>query len=139
MADTIVDFLMTLGRNENPRLKDLPGWARGTIRVDIQGDGRTERWFVTLQKGKARVSRVGPEPKAVVCGHRLVFDRMARGEAKFSPSFFRNDLAVEGDLRLADAFGRMLFPGPPSAQHPREFTRKEAARHDRKNHQHPGR
>jgi hypothetical protein len=139
MADTIAEHLERLSRNENPGLKALPEWARGTVCVDIKDDGRIERWFVTLQKGKAQVSPVGSDSKAILCAPRSVFDRMARGEAKFTSLLFRNDLAVEGDLRLADAFGRILFPGPPSAQDPREYARREAVRHDRKNNQHPGR
>lgn len=139
MTDSIAELLEKLGRNQNPRLKELPSWARGTIRLDIRGDGRVEHWFVTLEKGKARVSLAGREPKAIICGGRPVLDRMARGETKFSPAVFRNDLIIEGDLRLADAFGRILFPGPPTAHHPRDFVRKEGAKRDRENREHPGR
>jgi hypothetical protein len=139
MTDSIGEFLDRLGRNENPRLKSLPTWAKGTLRVDLHGDGRTERWFVTLEHGKARVSLAGAEPDVVVCGHRSVFDRMARGEVKFSPAVWRGDLVIKGSLRLADTFGRLLFPGPPSAHHPRDFARKELARYERENRQHSGR
>jgi hypothetical protein len=139
MAASIAEFLEELGRNQNPGLKRLPAWARGTIRLDIQGDGRAEHWFVTLDRGKARVSSSGRDPDSIISGGRPVLDRMSRGETKFSPSVFRNDLTVEGDLRLADAFGRMLFPGPPKAHHPRDFVREEGARHDREDREHPGR
>ncbi|TDB70029.1 SCP2 sterol-binding domain-containing protein [Micromonospora sp. KC723] len=139
MADSIGEHLDRLGRNQNPGLKDLPAWARGTIRLDIRSDERVEQWFITLEKGKARVSPTGGEPDAIICAGRPVLDRMARGEAKFSPSVFRNDLIVEGDLRLADAFGRLLFPGPPMAHHPRDFVREEGAKRDRENRKHPGR
>jgi hypothetical protein len=139
MVASITEFLEELGRNQNPRLQGLPAWARGTIRLDIQGDGRAERWFVTLDKGKARVSSAGREPDSIISGGRPVLDRMARGEAKFSPAVFRNDLTVEGDLRLADVFGRMLFPGSPTAHHPRDFAREEGARRDRENREHSGR
>ncbi|TDB78810.1 SCP2 sterol-binding domain-containing protein [Micromonospora sp. KC721] len=139
MTGSVAELLDKLGRNQNPGLKELPAWAEGTIRLDIQDDGKVEQWFITLKKGKAQVSTTGGEVKAVLCGDRSVLDLMARGETKFSPAVFRADLIVEGDLRLADAFGRILFPGPPMAHHPRDFVRKEGAKRDRENREHSGR
>lgn len=125
MVKGIVEFLERLGRNEVPSISRLPQWARGTIRVDIRSDARTDQWFVTLERGKVQVAATGPEPDAVMGASMSTFDRMARGEDRFVPLVFRNEISVGGELRLVDLLGRILFPGPPSAHDPRNFAPEE--------------
>ncbi|WP_146603898.1 SCP2 sterol-binding domain-containing protein [Micromonospora deserti] len=124
MAHVIDEFLERLGRGEIPTAEFLPPAVRGTVRLDVESDKRTDQWFVTMQKGKARVARAGKEPEAVMRGSRPAFDRLASGEETFVSLLFRNDIIVEGNIQLVDRFSR-LFPSPRSAHHPREFARKE--------------
>ncbi|MFG2057534.1 SCP2 sterol-binding domain-containing protein [Micromonospora sp. NPDC048930] len=130
MADVIQEFLDRLGRNEVSTTEFLPPAVHGTVRLDIECDSRTEQWFVTMQKGKVLVARAGREPEAVMRGSRPAFDRLASGAETFVSLLFRNDVVVEGNIQLVDRFSR-LFPSPSSAQHPREFARRERQRRER--------
>jgi hypothetical protein len=134
MADVIGEFLERLSRNEIP-MELLPPTVRGTVRLDIEYDKRTEQWFVTLWKGNAVVARGGRQPEAVMRGSRAAFDRLASGEETFVGLLFRNDIVVEGNIQLVDRFSR-LFPSSKSARHPRDFAREERRKHER---QHSGR
>ncbi|MFG1953362.1 SCP2 sterol-binding domain-containing protein [Micromonospora sp. NPDC048830] len=123
----ITDFFERLGRNEVPGVEYLPHGVRGTIRFDLETDSRADQWFVTLDKGKVRVSREDHQPDAVIRGPRPLFDELATGNERFAVLFFRNEMIVEGSLGLVDILAR-LFPGPPSAHHPRDFVRKTRER-----------
>ena len=63
----------------------------------------------------------------VVRADREVFDRMAAGLLHPAAALLRNDIAVEGDLKLLMAL-RRIFPGHPEARHPREATGQAVAR-----------
>jgi putative sterol carrier protein len=106
-------------RGHEPLLQE----AVGTIRFDLGTDAGTDRWFVAVRKGDLRVSRDGPEPDCVVRTRRAHFDRFAVGEADIFAAWTRNQVTVEGDLRLASLF-RQVLPGPPGAHHPRAFARE---------------
>ncbi|MFG1954865.1 SCP2 sterol-binding domain-containing protein [Micromonospora sp. NPDC048830] len=127
IEDAITDFLERLGRNEIPAAEYLPRRVRGTIRLDLESDSKTDHWFITLDKGKIRVSRDDHQPDAVIRGPRPLFDGLATGEKQFFALFFRNKMIVEGSLGLVDILAQ-LFPGPPSAHHPRDFVRKTRER-----------
>ncbi len=131
MADGVEELLERLERNEIGLVNPIPSWASGVVRLDMQNDDRTERRFITLEKGKvAGVTRKSDkEADAVICGSRSTFDRMAKGDSRFIALLYSNDLVVGGDLRLA-AVATWLFPGPPSSHHPRDFARKEAAEYE---------
>jgi predicted lipid carrier protein YhbT len=96
--------------------------SRGTIRLDVESDARTDFWFVTLRNGTARVSRQDRRPDLVIRGHQTFFDRLVRGQAQLYTALLRNEINVEGDLALFSSFERLL-PGPAGAHHPRALAR----------------
>lgn len=111
----------------------LPPRINGTVRLDMVSKGDIDQIFVSLQRGKVRVGKFGRKPGAVIRGPRRHFNRLAQGHVRFIPLWFRNDLSVEGDLRLADAFARLLMPGPPNAHHPRDLISRLDRKDDRQN------
>lgn len=115
-----------IGRLESGRHPDLPETTAGTVRLDARDDGRTEHWYLTIADQRVRVDRCADEADLVVRADRAVFDRIATGQLHPAAALGRNDLTVQGDIRLFMML-RRLFPGPPGARHPREAARTPAA------------
>lgn len=111
MHDAIAGHLCRLNKGK-VNTHYLPPKVNGTVRLDIISNDGVKQYFVKLSRRRAIVSETGPAPGAVIRGERQYFNLLAEGRVRFIPLWFRNDLSVEGDLRLADAFGRMLMPGP---------------------------
>ncbi|NES14869.1 MULTISPECIES: SCP2 sterol-binding domain-containing protein [Micromonospora] len=101
---------------------ELPENTTGTLRLDVRDGGRTEHWCLIIDRQEVRVSRSYSEAELVVRADREVFDRMAEGHLHPAAALLRNDLTVQGNLRLLLAL-RRLFPGPPGARHPRTSCR----------------
>lgn len=120
MSDPTAEFFDGLGHRGHERLLEE---ATGTIRFDLEHDHGVDRWFLVIRQGDIRVSREEREVDCVICTNRALFDRLAGGEAHIYTAWVRNELRVEGDVRLARLFQRVL-PGPPSAHHPRMFARE---------------
>lgn len=97
---------------------DLPENTAGTLRLDLRDGGQTEHWYLVVDRQEVRVTRSYEEADLVVRADRKVFDRIAEGHLHPMAALLRNDLTVEGNLRLLPAL-RRLFPGPPGARHPR--------------------
>lgn len=117
MLNPTAGFFEALGRRDHPL---LPEEATGTIRFDLVHEQGIDRWFVVIERGDVRVSREEGEADCVIHGSRAVFDQIVSGRSRIYAAWVRNDVRVEGDLRLAALIQRIM-PGPPGAQHPREF------------------
>jgi putative sterol carrier protein len=115
MSDPTATFFGEVGRRGHERL--LEG-VTGTIRFDLESDHRTDHWYLAISHGDVQVLREERPADAVVRADRLLFDRVASGEASPYTAWVRNELSIEGDLVLARLFQRIL-PGPPGARHPR--------------------
>ncbi|HEY2948246.1 MAG TPA: SCP2 sterol-binding domain-containing protein [Micromonosporaceae bacterium] len=84
--------------------------ASGTIRIDLDRPGGTDRWFVTIDRGAVAVSK---RSRTADCRVRIdadLFDRIASGETNALAALLRGQIAVEGDLELLMMFQRLL-PG----------------------------
>ncbi|TDC37617.1 SCP2 sterol-binding domain-containing protein [Micromonospora sp. 15K316] len=123
MGTTATEHLRTLTPEQRP---GIPETMAGTLRLDVYEDGWTEHWYLTVADQHIEVSRSADDADLVVRAHRSVFDRLAAGEVRASAAMLRNDLTVQGDMRLFVVF-RRVFPGPPGARHPREAARQAAA------------
>jgi hypothetical protein len=121
MADPTAAFFDALDRRgHEPRLEK----ASGTLRFDLEQNGRTERWFVAVRRGDVNASRT-PEPRAADCVLRTTqdwFDRFVTGEENALPALLRGDAIAEGNLQLMFHFQR-LMPNPPGARDPRDLNR----------------
>ncbi|MEW2589312.1 SCP2 sterol-binding domain-containing protein [Micromonospora aurantiaca] len=108
-----------LTRGTAGRHPELPETTSGTIRLDLRDDGCTEHWYLTIDRQDVRVDRLAEEADLVVGANREVFDRIAAGRLHPAAALLRNDLAVQGELKLLMTL-RRLFPGPPDARDPRD-------------------
>ena len=117
MSDSAASFFGELGRRGHERLLKE---ATGTIRFDLEHDHEVDSWFLAITQGDLRVSREPREAQCVMRGSTALFDRLVTGQTHIYSAWVRNELRVEGDVRLARLFQRVL-PGPPSAHHPRRF------------------
>lgn len=97
---------------------DLPENTAGSLRLDLRDGGRTEHWYLLIDRQEVQVLRSFHEAELVVRADREVFDRIADGRLHPAAALLRNDLTVQGNLRLLLTL-RRLFPGPPTARHPR--------------------
>jgi hypothetical protein len=86
----------------------------GTLRFDLRGGPKLERWYVTVADGVVTASRRGGHVDTVVRMDRPLFDQIIRGTQNAMASQLRGSVDVEGDLHLMMVFQR-LFPGPPSS------------------------
>jgi putative sterol carrier protein len=105
---TAAEFFDELGaRGHDPRLNK----AKGTARFDIADGSRSERWFLTIDKGDIGVSRKNGPADCVVRATEPFFDRAVAGERNFFAAVLRGEVTIEGDPKLLVLLQR-LFPRP---------------------------
>ena len=109
VADPTTEFFDGLGqRGYEPLLRK----SSGTVRFEIVDGKRTERRYVSVDRGNVSVSRRRGAAQGVIRADRALFGRIATGELNPIAAVLRGELAVEGDWRLLVLVQR-LFPGPP--------------------------
>jgi len=84
----------------------------GTIRVELDHDGRTERRLIAIDAGTLSVSRRPAKADCTVRMDRRLFEGMASGRVNAMAALLRGQVAVEGNPNLLLRFQR-LFPSPP--------------------------
>jgi putative sterol carrier protein len=96
-------------------LEQFPVLRRGsgTMLFELTGGTRTERWRVTVDKGKVAVARGNGPADCILRADRKLFGRIASGKVNAFAAVLRGAVTVEGDPRLLVLFQR-LFPGPRS-------------------------
>ncbi|MFI6780262.1 SCP2 sterol-binding domain-containing protein [Micromonospora sp. NPDC050276] len=119
MGATVDQYLQQLDAGRRP---ELPETTTGTVRLDVRSGGCTDHWYLTIADQHVGVSRSADDADLVIRADRAIFDRMARGELHPGGSLLRNELTVQGDMRLLMPL-RRIFSGPTGARHPRELGR----------------
>jgi putative sterol carrier protein len=87
--------------------------ATGSLRIDLQDDGVTQRWFVTIDKGDVSVSHRNAKADSVIRTSKDQFEGMITGRVNAMSAALRGVVSLEGDPALLVLFQRAL-PGPPS-------------------------
>ena len=109
MSDPTKEFFDDLAaRGHVPLLKG----TSGTLRFDLEDEGRTAHWHVKIDRGRVSVSHDEAEADCVVRADKELFDRMTAGMANATAAALRGLMEPAGDLSLLVQFQR-LFPGPP--------------------------
>ncbi|MCW2974877.1 MAG: sterol-binding protein [Actinomycetia bacterium] len=108
VTDSTTEFFQELGRRGREALLEK---ANGSIRFDLADGSRTERWFVTLDRGDVSVSHKNAAADCVVCANRALFDGIVRGEVNGMASLLRGEMTSEGDPAFLVLFQRLL-PAP---------------------------
>ena len=114
MSDATADFFADLKRRGHE-----PSLARtsGTIRIELDDGGSTERWLVSIDRGNLGVSRRSGPADCWIRAERAVFERLAMGELNSVTSVLRGEVSADGSWELLVLFQR-LFPGPVGPREP---------------------
>ena len=108
MADPTTGFFERLAeRGTEPALRS----TSGTVRVDLDRDGRVEHWRVEIRRGAVAVSRSDEPADCILTAKGTVFDDLTTGQASALATALRNELGIDGDPGLLVRFQR-LFPAP---------------------------
>jgi len=83
----------------------------GVVRIDLDDNGRSERWFVAIDDGAVEVSKRNQAADSIIRLDKQLFGRIATGEANAVTAVLRGEAALEGDWNLVIVFQR-LFPSP---------------------------
>jgi hypothetical protein len=112
MGDATAEFLAELDRaGHESRL----GRAEGTVRIELERDGRTERWFLDARHGEVKVSRRRLPYDCTIRTTGALFDGMVTGRVNALTALLRGEVEVDGNPELLVLLQR-LFPSPPRAQ-----------------------
>jgi hypothetical protein len=98
MAASIQELLEKLAARAAERR--VPPALRGVIRMDVEDAGRTEHWYLTIQKGGVTVGRQGNEPDCVLRGDEATFAAILAGEANMMAAVLRGAIEAEGKVML---------------------------------------
>jgi len=108
MADPTADFFGALARGgREPRLAR----ATGSIRFDLEGQGKAKQWRIDVRRGEITVSDAGGDADCVVRTDASLFDDLVRGRANAMAAILSGKVVIEGDPAFLIRFQR-LFPAP---------------------------
>ncbi len=94
MGDVIADFLADLERaDDEPVLRR----ATGTLRFELEHAHATQRWLVTMDRGRVSVSRANAAANCVVRGDRTTLERVITGQLNPLASLLRGRLRADID------------------------------------------
>jgi len=85
--------------------------STGTLRVDVDRDGRTDHWRLDIRRGTVAVSRSGAEADCVIAAPGALMDDLVTGRANAMASTLRDELVLTGDPNVLVRFQRLL-PNP---------------------------
>lgn len=83
----------------------------GVVRIELDDNGRSERWFVAIDDGHVKVSKRNQAAESTIRTDKQLFDRLATGRANAVTAVLRGAMTLEGDWNLLVVFQR-LFPSP---------------------------
>jgi putative sterol carrier protein len=94
-------------RDHQPAL----GHKSGVVRIDLDDNGQSDRWFVAIDDGTVKVSKRNQAADSTIRVDKKLFDRLATGKANAVSAVLRGEALLEGDWNLLIVFQR-LFPSP---------------------------
>jgi putative sterol carrier protein len=124
MSEETDSFFTNLGRHGDDRVLSK---TSGGIRFDLADNDRVDRWYVVIDHGHVSATKEEHPVDCVIRTDTAFFERMARGEEKPMAAWLRNDITSEGRFRFVILLDR-IFPGQPTAWHPRDFSRSHGRR-----------
>jgi putative sterol carrier protein len=106
--DRYAEFFEKLTATPHSLLHDVSA----TLRVDIEQNGESQRWHVTIDHGRITVTQRNAPADATMRTDPALFDQIITGEANALTAALRGRLRIDGDARMLVTFKRLL-PGPP--------------------------
>ena len=110
-ADPIGQFFSSL--EEPGRISTFEGES-ASLRFDVGGGARTERWRVQVTDGKVAVTRANTPADAVIKIGRPQLEAIVTGRLNAQAAILRGLLICEGSIAALIMFQRCL-PGPPGS------------------------
>jgi len=126
LTGSVEEFFNRLAASPQPLLQN----DDGTVRIDVAEDSTVQHWLMHIDHGRVQVSHRNVRADAVLSADQALFERLVRGEANALTAGLRGQLGMQGDMRLAVAFRRLL-PSPPGGRTtlpPEDRESTEAAR-----------
>lgn len=109
MSDAIAEFLDALpGAGHVPLLEGVSG----TLRIELEHGGQTERRLIEIDRGTVSVSRRHARADCTIRADRDQFEGMVSGRVNAMAALLRGQIGVDGNPNLLLQFQR-LFPSPP--------------------------
>ena len=112
MTDATGQFLAELDRAGN---ESRLGRAQGTVRIELERDGQTERWFLVVRRGQVSMSRTRVPYDCTIHTSGALFDGMVSGWVNAFTALLRGEVQVDGNPELLVLLQR-LFPSPPAPE-----------------------
>ena len=108
MSETVQDFFTALATR---RYEPLLHSVSGTVQWNIEGEGH---WNVVIAKGAITVNRDTGVPDSVLSCNKDTFLALAKGVQNPLTALLRGNLALQGNIGLAQVFQR-VFQSQPGA------------------------
>src|SRR5690242_20981409 len=83
-------------RGQEPTLRR----ATGSVRIDLDDGGRTEHWYLDIDRGKVEVSHREAPADAVMHTSSELFEDVVTGHRNAMAAMLRNEISYEGDPSL---------------------------------------
>ena len=119
MTDELKEFTEQLGDRGHLSLLER---RSGTVLVELEDHGRSERWYVNVKRGDLRLSKSLPQgssgPDCTLRTTASTFQAIRTGRLNLMPALLRGLLSVEGDISLAVALQGLFRPSAGSAGEP---------------------
>jgi putative sterol carrier protein len=116
MAEEMDEFLTELGGQRHVRLLER---ASGTVLVELEDDGRTERWYVNVKRGDVSLSRSMPQgasaPDCVLRTKASTFRAIRTGQLNLMAAVLRGLVSIEGKVALVVALQGLFRPSAGAA------------------------
>ncbi|WP_442933709.1 SCP2 sterol-binding domain-containing protein [Micromonospora sp. CPCC 206060] len=101
----------------------LPDHVTATYRIDLEHEGQTTHWFLSIDRGTVRVSQEWRGVTAVMRTSMDFFDRLVRGKVNLYAASLRNDIILEGEDNTTLAVSlRKIIAGLAPVRDPSEAT-----------------
>jgi putative sterol carrier protein len=117
MADATSEFFDRLGRLGHVSALER---TSGTLRFNLEGNGRIRGRMVAIKRGAVVVSDAGEEDRAdcIVRMSGALFDDLVSGRANAMAAMLRGAVGLDGDPMLLVRFQRLFPPGVARASAP---------------------
>jgi len=110
MTKELEEFTKQLGYRGHVGLLER---TSGTVLVELDDDGRTERWYLNVKRGDVSLSKSlpkGASPDCTLSTTAATFKAIRTGELNLMPAVLRGLLKVEGKVALAVALQGLFDP-----------------------------
>jgi putative sterol carrier protein len=116
MADELEEFTEQLGYRGHLKLLERQS---GAVLIELEDDGRTERWYVNVKRGDVSLSKSLPEgvsaPDCVLRTKASTFKAVRTGELNLMAAVLRGLLSIEGNVALVVALQGLFRPSAGAA------------------------